>query len=640
MNKQKNKISSILVIASILGFFVTRAATPSFGAGLQADMVIFNGKILTADNPDPTKFTTAQAAAIYDGKFVAVGTNEEVMQYAGDKTKKIDLGGRTVLPGLVESHDHLYEYASHFFPKDAERVGETAPPLSYTNKDEFLAQVKTLALKKKPGEWIITTMRGGVGGVIIELQRGDVTRQDLDKVAPNNPIYIHWNVTVDGLASTKAMQPMLDRYPKIVGVRRDAKGQPTGRLGGVANLTMWYEFWPHIAPDKLAPYYNMEMSEVAAQGITTFSTRVEPNHLAAFAWLHAKDEMPLRLAYTLETFARANDTEAIAGRMVGLHGAMSGRLWGAGDDKMWIIGVTPDSIDSTAGVAGSCVRAEYPREVPDFPLWRFQFYGPHGVCRLQDPEYHDADVIKMAAKYGYRVSGMHVAGDRGLDQFLNIVEESSKLYPDVVNARWSADHCLVVHEDIIQRAKKFNVMFSCAPKYLYGGIKGGVGAMKVLYGEQDAGDSIIPFKNMIKNGVRAVLELDEHGFHPFLALQVAITRKDINGKVWGESQRVTRQEALYMYTRWSSEYVLKEDFVGSIEPHKAGDFAVLDKDYLTVPEDEIGRIDPVLTVMGGKITYSQPEFAKGQGLPVAGYQGSRERWKRGTAADARRGFAD
>ncbi len=541
MRKAK-QISLILVFTAVARMLLAPGAIRTFGAGLQADMVIYNGKILTADSPDPRSFTTAQAAAIYDGKYVAVGSNEEVMQYAGDKTKKIDLAGRTVLPGIVETHDHLYEYSGHFFPPGQARVGESDPPVSWTkNKDEFVAQIKTLALKKKPGEWIIVGTRGGEAGIIPELERGDVTRFDLDKVAPNNPVYVHWNVTVSGLANTKALQPMLDRYPKVVGVRRDAKGVPTGRLGGVANLTIWYEFWPQVPAEQLAPYYKMEMEEVAAQGLTTFSTRVEPNHLAAFGWLNAKDEMPGRLAYTLETFARADNTEAIASRMVGLHGATSSRLWGAGDDKMWIIGVTPDSIDGTSGAAGSCVRKEYPREVPEFPLWRYQFYGPHGICRLQDPEYHDADVVKMAAKYGYRISGMHVAGDRGLDQFLDLVEAASKEYPAVLNARWSADHCLVVHDDIIQRAKKLNVMFSCAPKYLYGGARDGVGAMKVLYGEEDAGESVIPFRNLIDHGVRGVIELDEHGFHPFLALQVAITRKDVNGKVRGPNQRVYRQ---------------------------------------------------------------------------------------------------
>jgi predicted amidohydrolase YtcJ len=604
-------------------------------AGVEADLVIYNGKILTADNADPKSFRTAQAAAIYDGKFIAVGSDADVMQFAGAGTKKIDLQGRTVIPGLVETHDHLYDYSSHFFPPGAPQFLETDPPVSYTNKDEFLAQIRTLVLRKKPGEWIATATRGGVGGIIPELQRGDVTLAELDKVSPNNPVYLHWNVTVDGLANSKALAPLTARYSQLPGLRLDASGKPTGRLGGVANLTMWYEVVPQIPPEKLAPYYKMEMEEVAAQGLTTFSTRLEPNHLAVYGWLHGQGQMPLRLGYTLESMARSETTEAIAARMVGLQGGSGNGMWGTGDDQLWIIGVTPDSIDSTSGVAGSCVRKEYPREVPDFPLWRFQFFGPHGVCRLVDPEYHDADVVRMAAKYGYRISGMHVSGDLALDQFLNEVEEAEKQYPDVAGRRWAVDHCQVVREEQVERAAKLGVSFSCAPKYLYSGDKGAVGAIKVLYGEDVAGNSVVPFRSMIDNHVRGVIHLDQHAFHPFLALQIVINRKDINGKVWGPKQAISRQEALYSYTRWSSEYLLRESRLGSIEPKKLADFVVLNRDYMTVPEDEIGRLDPELTVVGGEIVYSNPEFAASHGLPTVGYQGSRDRWLRGTPEDKR-----
>ena len=95
-----------------------------------------------------------------------------------------------------------------------------------------------------------------------------------------------------------------------------------------------------------------------------------------------------------------------------------------------------------------------------------------------------------------------------------------------------------------------------------------------------------------------------------------------------------------MYTRWSSEYVLRENVLGSIEPRKYADFAVLSEDYLTVPEDDIAMIDPVLTVMNGKITYTQPEFATSQGLPQVGFRGNPTWWKRGTAEEASRALAD
>ena len=105
------------------------------------------------------------------------------------------------------------------------------------------------------------------------------------------------------------------------------------------------------------------------------------------------------------------------------------------------------------------------------------------------------------------------------------------------------------------------------------------------------------------------MQIDEHGFHPFLALEVAVNRMDRNGKVWGPQQRISRQEALYMYTRWSSEYVLREDLLGSIESGKYADFLVLDKDYLTVPEDQIAGIRILMTSLGGKVVHLAPSLA-------------------------------
>src|SRR3990172_2514550 len=98
-------------VTIVLLILFTLTGRWSLAAGMEADMVIYNGKIITADSPDPDNFTIAQAVAVYDGKFVAVGSNDEVLQYAGPNTRKIDLGGRTVLPGLVETHHHIYSYA-------------------------------------------------------------------------------------------------------------------------------------------------------------------------------------------------------------------------------------------------------------------------------------------------------------------------------------------------------------------------------------------------------------------------------------------------------------------------------------------------------------------------------------------------
>ncbi len=604
------------------------------GAAMQADMVIFNGKILTADNPDPNKFTVAQAAAIYGGKFVAVGSNDEVLQNAGPNTRRIDLEGKTVIPGLIESHLHIYDSGAHWFPPTVPRVARTDPNVMYTTKDEFLAQIRTLAQKKKPGEWVIIMPQIPPGGSIAELQQGAVTRYDLDKIAPNNPVYIHWEVLVNGIANSMALKPLTDRYPNIRGVDKDAKGVPTGRLGGVANPLFWTEFLPHVSPELIGPYYAKEMDEIAAQGITTVSTRLIPNHLTAYSWLHARGELPIRLAYTSEALSRSETTASIATRVTGEQGGSGDTMWGIGNNWLWMIGVTPISLDSLLSAGSACVREKYPRESINFPLWKFQFYGPYGLCRLESTEYPDLEVIQMAGKYGFRIAAMHVGGDRGIDQFLDATEALQKDFPDIKGRRWVIDHCTAVHPDQIERSKRLGVTYSCAAGYLYGGAKSAVGAFAEIYKDEGkAGNGVVPMRGLIDAGLMPVIELDTHGFYPFLAMQVFISRADVTGKKWAPNQAITRQEALYAYTRWSSRYVLREKELGTIEVGKLADFLVLDKDYLTVPEKEIGMIDPLLTVVEGKPVYTEPNFAAKFKLPVVGYQGDRTRWMRGGPND-------
>ena len=637
--KMKKRAFCILVV----GVVAFLAGGKAIAAGLEADMVIYNGKILTIDSPDPNGFTIAQALALYDGKILVVGSNEEALELAGPSTRKIDLEGRTVIPGLVETHDHIQGYGSHFFPEG--RPPGLDPPLAWGSYDEGLAQLRTIALQKKSGEWIRTSVRGGMRGepgtvaLALAIKRGEVTRFDMDKVTPDNPLRIGsvlLSPTGDSMVNTKALDLLLARYPDLPGVHRDAQGVATGWLSGVADKTVEYEFYPPTSPEQLGPVYKMEMEEIAAQGLTTVSTRLAPNELTGYAWLRARDELPVRMAFTMESSARSQYPEALVARMAGFQGGSGMNMWGMGDDKLWTIGMSPISIDSVPSIGGSCISKPYPREVPDFPLWLHQLYGPNGLCRLEDSNYRTVDELRAAAKYGFRIAGMHTGGDRGIDQFLDIMEELSQQYPQIVDQRWSVDHCRFLTDEHARRAKQFNLFFSCGPKYVYAGKRGDIGAYAILYGEETAADVVVPARRLLDQGLRVTMELDQHGFHPFLALEVLVTREDMNGVVWGPHQRINRREALYTYTRWSAEYVLKEDVLGTLEPRKAADFVVLSRDYLTVPDNEIGQIDPLLTVMDGNITYTDPEFARAQGLPQVGYRGSREGWLRGVPEDVGR----
>ncbi len=176
----------------------------------------------------------------------------------------------------METHNHIYGYGSHFFPEGQPQPGKTDPSIPWTNKADGLAQIRTLALNKQPGEWIITSPASGLMGLVVELQKGEVTRFDLDKAAPNNPVVLHWSVQSEAIVNTKALEPLLERYPDIPGVRRDGNEVPTGRLAGLAIWTLHYEFFPQVPPEELGPLYKLEMEEVASREAGVRSQKSEP----------------------------------------------------------------------------------------------------------------------------------------------------------------------------------------------------------------------------------------------------------------------------------------------------------------------------------------------------------------------------
>ena len=142
----------------LLGIFLFLQCTIARSARLEAQWVLYNGKILTADTEDPGSFTIAQAVAIYDGKFVVVGSNQDALDTAGPSTRRVDLAGKTVLPGLIETHLHVHTQAlSHH----ARGVVDIEPSLvSWSSKEQGLAQVRSVAVQKRPGEWVAAVVVG------------------------------------------------------------------------------------------------------------------------------------------------------------------------------------------------------------------------------------------------------------------------------------------------------------------------------------------------------------------------------------------------------------------------------------------------------------------------------------------------
>ncbi|MCH7978564.1 MAG: amidohydrolase family protein [Acidobacteria bacterium] len=609
-----------MLLLGAMGLF---PGSRALAAGMEADMVIYNGKILTADSPDPNGFTVAQAVALYDGKILVVGTNEEALEMAGPGTRKIDLAGRTVIPGIVETHQHIQSYAiRHYRP--GRGIGIT-DDFKWTNKADALAQIRTIAMGKKPGEWIVVAT--GSGSAPPPGFFSDTTVADLDQVAPNNPVNVSNGVDNSmPLVNSKALELLLKRYPQgIAGLERDENGKPTGRLLSTAARTMRYEFWPPESVEELAVMHKKEMEEAAAMGMTTVSTRMPNESMRSFHLLDQRGEMPVRVAYTSQLATESADPEMILRRYPG--------MMGNGTDWFWVIGTTAINADHVPSTAGACVTATYPREAINFPLWRFQMYGPHGICYLGDEKLSTARrLVEAAAQFGWRITGYHFGGDQAANQYLDILEEVNKKYP-ITDRLFAIDHCRYITQEHVDRAKRLGMTFSCGPKYVWGGEKGDVGAFSILFGEEASGDSVVPLRRMVDAGVKPTLQSDQHGFSAFLGMEIAVLRKDKDGKLWGPQQRINRREALYAYTRWASEYVWKEKNIGTIEPGKWADLVVLDRDFLTIPDEDIHNIDPLVTIVGGQIKYTEPNYARSMGLPQVGFRENPTWWVRGRPTD-------
>jgi predicted amidohydrolase YtcJ len=577
-------------------------------------MVLHNGNVLTVDNDDPDRFGIAQAVAVYGERIVAVGTDAEVRTLSGPETLEIDLAGNTVLPGLIDTHSHIHDYGMrHYGDQLTEAPYFWGTPTTWAAKEEGLAQVEQIASQKKPGEWL--RLQLGDTSRDLPIVWKEVTRYDLDRAAPENPVYLQLaSVQNAALINSRALDVLYEKYPRgLPGIGQDERGNPTGLIRGVAAATIFQEFIPKPSTELLGPIYKKEMEEWVSMGITTISSRLPPYSISTYAALERSGEMPLRMAYNHQVANDSPDPIAIIGRL--------GDLTGAGTEHLWFNGLSPTNIDGIASMAWGCLDRHYLQEHPRFPLWRHRLWGPHGECTLTSPAFSDRALVVGAVRLGHRVTGMHVGGDRSMDEFLDLLEETDT-QGTVKDRRFAVDHCRYVDDTHVERAKRFNLMFSCAPKYVYGGAGGDVGIFSAIYGEDIGGDVVVPMRRLIDAGVEPVMEIDTHAMYSFLNLEVFITRRDRDGRVWGPQQRIDRREALYTFTRWAAKYVLRENELGSIEAGKKADLVIIDRDYLSVPEEEISEIIVLATLVGGKIQYTEPRFARGAGLPDIGFRGT------------------
>ena len=562
-----------------------------------ADRVLYNGYVLTMDSDKPP-FTVAQAVAIRDGRIMAVGEDDRISRMAGPNTLRTNLRGKAVIPGIVDTHSHPNRYALRHYEQ------EVVPAylrflrdnhirfasVNWETKETALTDLTRFAGGIPAGDWIYTTSSGNP--VVIN----EITVDDLDKVSLDHPLYVKIGNAMWGLANTKLLDIVTETYgEKLPGIVKDDQGVPNGRLFGTAGTVVDQEILPQMPPEILAPVFKKELEEWVAIGVTTLSTRLRGAEITAHGQLAQRGELPLRLGYAHEIGRWNPFIERDLKRL--------GNLEGHGTEWLWMIGISvgiPDGVVSPGGpTAGgdTCTSMTKRQLMPGDTF-------PDGMCYWDQPDDPSRETVLTASRYGYRIAGTHTFGDKAFLMMLDAYEQANQ-ENSILGKRFALEHGMMVSPEVIEQSAKLGVIWSLQPPMFYGRTPSLVSRM---YGEEIAHRWVLPVKSLIDAGVRVTFGADTHNDperHPMFSLEVLVTRKTHDGRVFGARESIDRSTALLMMTRWGAEYVLREKELGSLEVGKLADLAVLDKNPLdrNIADEDLSEIEVLATIIGGEVAY-------------------------------------
>jgi predicted amidohydrolase YtcJ len=535
-----------------------------------AERVFVNGKVVTVDS----SFSVKEAVAIKNGRFVAVGTDNEMRRWIGPKTVVVTLGGRTVIPGLIDSHMHATVAGLNW---NSELHWESARSLA-----DGLKQIEAAAKDKPVGTWIVV---GGGWAPTQFPEKRLPTRAELDAVAPKHPVYIQYLrqaavLNSAGLAAVgidrKAADPEGGRFE-----RDPSSGEPTGGLQGVPAWEFAYAKIPHPTLDQIRQGLRNYFRELNRLGLTSVGDLqtggVTFAHRRLLADMASRGELSVRIDY----FIAPNDP-----------GDELEQLQLAAEE---ITQLPADDMFRFAGFAETLIRGTGDGDV---------LSNPKGITVETEAKEKFRKLLRFLAGAGYNFH-LHTTQDNTARQLLTIIEEVNRETP-FSRQRITFAHLEDATPETIARIKKLGGGVSVQDRLVLTG-----DYYMELWGQAKARNAP-PLRTLIDSGVPLGAGTDalrSSNYSPMLSLWWLITGKTVTGSpIRDPKQNVTRAEALRMYTMGSAWFTFAEKRKGSIEAGKLADLAVLNTDYLTVPEDQIRSIESVLTMVGGRVVYAASPF--------------------------------
>lgn len=564
MNKQHS-------IRSVVSFVLLGAMLVTSASAVQqrpADAVLHNGKIVTMNRAQPQ----AQAIAIAGDTIVAVGSNRQIKPLIGPATRVMDLQGKLVIPGLIESHGHMLGIGQAKLALDL--VGTTS-------EAQIAEMVAARAAQTPPGEWIL-----GRGWDQNDWpQKQFPTFHSISQAAPDHPVYLTRIDGHAGWANQRAMQLAgLSRdTPDPPGGRiiRDEQGHPTGVLIDRAQGLITGKI-PPPSRERQKQALLLAIQECAAAGLTTFHDAGTSREVID---LYKELLSENRLAIRLYVMLAGSDRSLLADYFA------RGPEIGLGDRRLTIRAIKLVA-DGALGSRGAALLEDYADEP-----------GNQGLLILSEDQVFE--VATQALTHGFQVC-THAIGDRANRIVLNAYERAFNAHPSAKDPRFRVEHAQILDEADIPRFARLGIIPSMQATHCTSDmpwVPDRIGAAR-------AREGAYVWQKLLKTGARIANGSDApvESLNPLWGFYAAVTRQDHHGRPaggWMPDQRMTREQALRSFTLDAAYAAFDEQFTGSLQPGKLADLVVLSQDIMTVAPRQILRTTVLMTMVAGKIVHQR-----------------------------------
>ncbi|MGK0296498.1 MAG: hypothetical protein ACI9XC_000087 [Gammaproteobacteria bacterium] len=689
MKVQKNLFLSSIIISIIFSVGSVQAQQVPDSVINWPDTIYTNAIVVTLDdhamNDNPG--TIAEAIAINGEVIQAIGSAAEIARMKGPNTQVIDLGGKVMIPGFIESHTHPFGTFEQYLPERElalphVSLGVQVEATAAETYPKIARYVKEAGIK--PGEWILIELipnpEKGIP-TVWDIAEGWIgtpdqvdqtfTREGLTKILPNNPAnagirnvgetdgsvrrnHSHENIevlrepnessydyygyrdTYDTLVADvaahqrRALQGLTGSHAFIVfndmgwvetnklipgleatvtGLRPDIRDSGTRGILGTGEKRSWQE--QVLKREYPTPVYAEAVKKgfeyMAQSGITAFGSRVDfPYQLSAYHYLLRKNgRLPIRHAYTYEFHRNELHSPDFVENVYGFMGAHWSAGPRSGNQWLWNHGIGSEGAWDTPEIA--CLGPDIPG-LPDVA----EEAKSRERCRFLEDGQRTPEIYGMhnALMKGWRIAGLHGVGSHGMRQFIGYLEEAIAQGP-VTEEMIREMRILMAHgtmvgkePDVVAGLKRFNIII---PMQIRRALTYEPNVIDTFYGPEGY-EFLAPMKSLIDAGVRVAAETHSAGPPDLLFRHMPLfVTRTAAGRTSAPEEAVDRVVALKLFTYANAQSMLAEDYIGSLEVGKFADFAVMENNYLEQPESELENNKNLITVVGGKVIYKDPQ---------------------------------